>query len=145
MKGNVLERLNQIKKLDQSIDAKLAESTRLRAMATDISPRPMDGIPFSNTGMVPRKMEDAVIKLVMLGEETDKLIDEYIKQKKAIVSTLEKLPEKEFGVLHRYYIRNMTIEEIAEDMGYCTVQIWRIKKNGLKILQDVMECNAKSV
>mgnify|MGYP003310467071 FL=1 len=58
-----------------------------------------------------------------------------------MIATLEKLPAKEYGVLHREYIRYMTQEEIADDMHYSTVQIWRIKQNALELLKDVMKCN----
>lgn len=140
---NVQEWLEQVRKLDQLIDAKLAEREKLIAMATDISPRPLDGMPFSNTGMVSKKVENAVINLIMLAGEIDKLVDKYVDYKQEVVKTLEKLPEKEYGVLHRHYIRYMTWEEVAEDMGYSTVQVWRIKKNAFKILEDVIECNVK--
>lgn len=130
--------LNQIKKLEQLIDAKLAERDRLVALATDISPKPIDGMPFSNTGMVPQKMQNAVIDLIELAKEIEKLVARYIKKKQEIVAVLEKLPEKEYGVLHRHYIRHMTWEQVAEDMDYSTMQIWRIRKNGMKILENIL-------
>lgn len=135
---NVEKWLSKIKKLDQLIDAKLAERTRLRAIATDISPKPMDGMPFENTGMPPQKMENAIIKLIELEREIDRIIMEYMDYKQYVISVLEQLPDKEYGVLHRYYIRYMTLEQIAESMGYSRQQIWRIKKNGLKILQNLV-------
>lgn len=134
------EWLEQVRKLDQMINAKLAERDRLKDMATDISPKPMDGMPFDNTGVVPRKMESAVVKLIDLADELNRLIDEYINHKQKVVKALEQLPAKEYGVLHRHYIRYMTWEQIAEDMGYSTMQVWRIRKKGLKNLQDVIEC-----
>jgi DNA-directed RNA polymerase specialized sigma subunit len=135
---NAEEWLEQVKKFDQLINAKLAERERLIALATDISAKPIDGMPHSNTGTVSQTMQNAVVNLIMLAQEIDKLVDQYIDCKRHVVSVLETLPEKEYGVLHRHYIRYMTWEQIAEDMGYSTVQIWRIKNNGLKILQ---ECN----
>lgn len=137
---NVEDWLNQVKKLDQLINAKLAERDRLFRMATDISPN-MDGMPHDQTGMPSQKMQNAVIQLVDLAREIDKLVDKYIDYKQEVVNALEKLPEKEYAVLHRHYIQYMTFEQIAEELDYSTVQIWRIKKNGLKILQDVIVCN----
>lgn len=135
------EWLNQVKKMDQLINAKLAERDRLNELATDISAKPFDGMPHSNTGMVSQKMQNAVINLVMLAQEVDKLIDQYIDYKQQVVSILEQLPTKEYGVLHRYYIRYMTIEQIAEDMGYCVRQVLRIKKKSLKNLEKVIVCH----
>ena len=135
---NAEQWLNQVKKLDELINAKLAERTRLNAIATDISPRVMDGMPFSNTGTVSQKIPNTVIKLIELAQEIDKLIDQYIDLKKEVVSVLEKLPDKEYGVLHRYYIRGMTWEQVADDMGYSVMQIWRIRKKALKNLEMLL-------
>lgn len=139
---NVYKWLEQVRKLDELINAKIAERDRLIALATDVSAKPMDGMPYSNTGTVSQRMQNAVINLIMLEQELDKIIDKYVDYKQEVVATLEKLPDKEYGVLHRHYIRYMTWEQVAEDMGYSTTQVWRIKKNGLKILQHVIECNA---
>ena len=138
---NVQEWLGQVKKLDQLIDAKLAERDRLNALATDISAKPIDGMPYTDTGTVSQKMQNAVINLVMLASEINKLIDQYVDYKEQVVKTLEKLPDKEYGVLHRYYIRYMTIEQIAEDMGYSVRQVLRIKKKSLQNLEDVIVCH----
>ena len=140
---NAQEWLEQVRKLDQLISAKLAERDRLKDMATDISPKPMDGMPFDNTGVVPRKMENAVARLIDLADELNKLVDMYTSHKEKVVKALELLPPNEYGVLHRHYIRYMTWEQVAEDMGFCTVQIWRIRKKALENLRNVMECNVK--
>lgn len=137
----VCEWLNNVKKLDQLIEAKTEERERLIAIATDISAKPINGMPYDNTGTVPQKMANAVCALVDLERETEKLIAHYIDTKQKIIAVIEQLPEKEYGVIHRYYIRGMTLEAIAEDMGYSTVQIWRIKKKALKSLSNVIECN----
>lgn len=136
---DVIAWLEQIRKLDQLIDAKIAERQRLISIAEDISAKPIDGMPHSNTGMVNKKLENAVASLVDLERETNRLIDKYVALKKEIIRTLEKLPEKEYGALHRYYIRGMSWEAVAEDMGYCTVQIWRIKNKGLEMLQKIID------
>lgn len=144
---NVESWLQQVKKLDELISAKTAERDRLMEIATDISPRPMDGMPFDNTGTVSQRIPNAVIKIIAVEEEINKVVEQYISIRNQIVKHLELLPDKEYGVLHRYYIQYKTYEEIAKDMGYCTTQIWRIKNNGLKILKklkDAIECNVKS-
>lgn len=137
--------LTQVRKLDQLIDAKIAEREQLYVLATSASAKPLDGMPFSNTGVVSRTVENVVVDLIALAEEINALIDRYVDIKDEIAKLLEKLPEKEYGVLHRYYIRYMTLEQIAEDMGYSVRQINRIKRNGLKTLQDVIECHHTNV
>lgn len=138
---NVEKWLEGVKKLDELINAKLAERDRLEELATDISAKPFDTIPSGKTGTVSQKIQDAVIKLVMLSHEIDKIIDQYIDYKQEVINVIEKLPANEYGVLHRYYIRYMTQEQIATEMNYCTSQIWRIKKKALKNLEDAVECN----
>ena len=138
---DVEEWLEQVAKLDQLIIGKLAERERLMSLATNITTKPMDGMPHSNTGTVSRKVENAVVELTMLSNETDALIHKFTNLKNEVVKTLEKLPHNEYAVLHRRYIRYMTWEEIASDLNYSTIQVWRIKKKALKILKDEMKCN----
>lgn len=137
----VCEWLESIKKLDQLIECKYEERERLIAIATSITSGAIDGMPHGNTGTVNQKMQDAVVELVMLEKELTVLIDKYINERQKIIDTLEKLPAMEYGVLHRYYIQYMTYEKIAEDMGICTVQVWRIKKKAEKHLEKFIGCN----
>jgi RNA polymerase sigma factor (sigma-70 family) len=137
---DIEEWLEQVAKLDELIIGKLAERDRLMALATNVTAKPMDGMPYSNTGITSRKVENAVVELTMLSDDIDALIRKFKSLKKEVIETIEKLPCNEYAILHRRYIRYMTWEEIAEDMGYSTMQIWRIKKKAIKNLKDVMKC-----
>ena len=148
---DVCEWLDNYKKADELIHGKKAEKKqllneqqRLIDIATDISPKMPDGMPHSNTGTVSQKMQNAVISKILVDgeiENVDNAIIALLEYKKTVITAIEKLPTKQYGVLHRYYIRRMTYEEIAEDMGISTVQVWRIKKKAEKTLSDVIECN----
>ena len=140
---DVREWLESVGKLDELINAKIEERRRLNEIATDTSAKMPDGMPFSNTGTVNQKMQNAVVDLVMLAQELDRLTDKYIDEKQKIIAAIEKLPEKEYAILHRCYIRRMKIEAISEDMGISTVSVWRIKKKALKNLANVIDCNAE--
>ena len=129
--------LDQVKKLDELIDAKCAERDQLMDLATKITPE-MTGMPHG--GGVSDKVGTIAAKLADLAREINEVVDHFVDYKASVVATLEKLPAKEYGVLHRHYIRYMTWEEVAEDMGYCSVQVWRIKNKGLEMLRDVIEC-----
>lgn len=137
---DVEEWLEQVAKFDELIIGKMAERDRLMALATNVTAKPMDGMPYSNTGTVSRKVENAVVELTMLDDDTDALIQKFKKLKKEIIEAIEKLPGDEYAVLHRRYIRYMRWEEIAFDMNYSTMQVWRIKKKAIKRLKDVMKC-----
>ena len=141
---DVREWLENIGKLDELIDGKKEELRRLDELSTDISAKMPDGMPFSDTGQVNQKMQNAVIDLVMLENELKTIICKYTNEKQKVLAAIEKLPAKEYAVLHRYYIRYMTIEKIAEDLGISTVSVWRIKKKALNNLASVVDCNAKT-
>lgn len=140
------EWLNNYKKVDELIKGKRAEKKQLLAKrqdlierATDISPRMPDGMPFSNTGAVSRKVENAVISKVLIDgelEDVDEAIRLYIDFKNEVITALEKLPTKYYAVLHRHYIRGMTLEAIAEETDYSTRQVQRIKNEGLVLLEE---------
>lgn len=134
--------LERVQMLDEMIKAKIAERDQLWDLATNITPV-MSGMPHG--GGVSDKVGNLAAKLADLARETNDLIDMYIDHKANVIQTLEKLPAKEFGVLHRIYVQHMTMGECASDMGYSTVQIWRIKRLAMLHLQDVIACNTMYV
>jgi RNA polymerase sigma factor (sigma-70 family) len=141
---DIEEWLEQVAKLDQLIVGKLAEREKLYSLATNMAAKLPDGMPYSNTGTVSRKVENAVVNYTILDEETDALIFKFKEQRQQVINALEQLSPNEYAVLHRRYIRYMSWDEIAHDMGYCTSQVWRIKKKALKNLKnikDAMKCN----
>ena len=131
--GQVIVWLEQVKKLDELINAKLAERSQLLDLGTKITPE-LTGMPHA--GGVSDKVGNVAVKLGDLARETNEACDRYIDHKAAVIAVLEKLPANEYGVLHREYVRYMTQEEIAQDMGYSTVHIWRIKQKALNHLKD---------
>lgn len=148
---DVCEWLDNYKKADELINGKRAEKKqllkerqRLIDIATDISAKMPDGMPYTDTGTVSQKMQNAVIAKVLVDGEiinAENAISTYIAFKNEVIRTIEKLPENEYGVIHRHYIRNMTLEAIAEDMGYSTRHVKRIKKKALKKLENVLVCH----
>lgn len=132
---DVVAWLEQVRKLDELIEAKMAERERVRMLAVN-TVGSMDGMPHAPG--ITDKVGNLTVKLISLGEELDALIDEYVDRKQEVINVLETLPEREYGVLHRYYIRNMTWEEVADDMGYCSTQVWRIKKAAVRLLENML-------
>lgn len=130
--------LLQIRRLDVMIGAKLAEKRRLREMASDVTGKPYDGMPYTNTGQVSDKVAAAVIKIVECEEEIDRLVQMYAGQKNEILAVMEILPEREYRVIHSYYILGNTWEQVAEEVGYCETQVWRLKKSALRRLADAL-------
>lgn len=135
----VCEWLEQVRKLDELIDAKLAERDKLWAMATSVTVD-SDGMPHAKGG-VSDPVGNGAVKLRVLADEIDRLIDVYVEHKEQVIRALEKLPHNEYGVMHRHYIRYMKWEDVAEDMGYSVRQVMRIKVKSCKNLEDVIECH----
>lgn len=133
---DTVEWLNQVRKLDELIKAKEAERVQLWAMATKITPE-MSDMPRGSG--VSDKVGNIASRLADLMHETNAAQDRYIDQRSEVIRVLEQLPANEYGVLHREYIQYMTQEEIALDMGYSRMQIWRIKQSALKMLHNVIE------
>lgn len=131
------EWLGQVKKLDEMVNAKLAERSQLMDLATRITPN-TDGMPHG--GGVSDKVGNVAVRLVDLAREIDDLVDAFVDHRAHVIKCLEKLPAMEYGVLHRYYIQYMTWEEVAADMGKSYMQVWRYKKKGLETLSGEIEC-----
>lgn len=133
----VIDWLEKVRKLDELIDAKIAERDQLWALATKITPEMSD---MPHGGGVSDKVGNISAKLADLARETNDLVDRYVDYKQMVIRELEKLPAKEYGVLHRYYVQYMTWEQVAEDMGVCSMTVWRWWQKGLESLTNVVEC-----
>ena len=131
----VEEWLESVGKLDELIDSKIAERAQIMDLATRMGAE-MDGMPHAK-GNISDPVGNGAVKLVLLAKEIDKATDEYVDRKQEIIQALETLPEREYGVLHRYYIRYMTLERIAEDMNYSVTHVWRIKQTAIELLEKM--------
>ena len=132
---SVVSWLEQIKKLDELIRAKEDDIAAIYGRATKITAS-IDGMP--HCGGKSDKVGDGA---VLLADKDSAELASLKQQRQYILDTIKLLPAKQFGVLDREYVRGMSQEQIAYDMGYCTVQVWRIKKKALQSLQDVIKCN----
>jgi DNA-directed RNA polymerase specialized sigma24 family protein len=129
---NVVAWLERFAMLDELIDGKNVEieQERERACGTVGS---ADGMPHAPG--VFDKVGCRTVKLIALEEEKKRYED----QKNAMLDILQMLPAAEYGVLRREYVCYMTQAQIGADMGYCTVQVWRIKKRALKLLEAILK------
>ena len=129
---SVIAWLERFAKLDELIEAKKAEMDRVRELACNTVGK-YDGMPHAPG--ISDKVGSLAVKLITLDAELKKYSD----QKDAMLDVLQMLPAAEYGVLHREYVRYMTQEQIGADMNYSTVQVWRIKKNALKLLATILK------
>lgn len=124
------------KKLDRMISAKISERDKIRALAVS-TVGSLDGMPRSEGER--DRVGNLAVKLISAEEELDELIDEYINCKNEITELFEKLPARYYGVLHRYYIRGMTVEAIADELHYSARQVARIKRAAIRELEFLLE------
>lgn len=129
----VIAWLEQIKKLNELIRAKESDVADIMAKATKMTAS-FDGMPHGSG--VSDKVGDNAVKLADSNRDE---LNALKQQKQYIIDTIKMLPANEFGVLDRKYVRGMSEEQIAENMGYCTVQVWRIKKKALRLLGDILQ------
>lgn len=135
---NVEEWLLQVRRLDALIQAKNLEVRQLRAMASDITGKPYDGMPITRTGIPSDRVGNAVMRIMSCEQEVCELIEEYINQREEILSVLECLPEQEYTVMHLYYVMGWLWEDIAVHVNLSRTDVWRKKKDALRRLEVVL-------
>lgn len=114
--------LEQVEKLDCIIQNKLIEKGQWRDMALGITAS-MDGERVQSSGSQSR-MADAVIKLVDMEAEIDRLVDQLIDKKKEVIGIIEQLQSPmEYKLLHMRYIQYIPLKAISDlwDMEYTNV------------------------
>lgn len=131
---DVVEWLEQIAKLDELIHTKEDKIQKLLASATKMTAS-LDGMPHGSG--ISDKVGENAIKIADLSQEKEALKQ----QREHIIKTMQMLPLNEFKVLHREYVLCMSRKEIAADLNYTRVQVWRIKQKALERLKDVTKCN----
>lgn len=128
--------LERIQKLDELIDAKILEREDLMERATSLAPN-MDGMPHAPG--VSDKVGNAAARLADKAAEINRLTDQLIDYRDEALRLLEKLPPLEYRVLHRFYVKYWTMDTIAQDVGKSERQCHRIKGNGLRRLQAMLD------
>lgn len=128
---DALEFLKRIAMIDELLASNEAERQELWDRATKKTSS-ADGMPRASG--VSDKVGNNAVKIVHLERQRESLM----RDKENIKNVLMRLPAREYGVLHREYFRHMTQEQIASEMGYCTVQVWRIKKRALESLGKIL-------
>jgi DNA-directed RNA polymerase specialized sigma subunit len=129
------KRLDELSEIAKQITKLQEEKERAFSSATSTTAKPMDGM-SSYTGGVSRKVEVGGVKLAMIDDDLDKLLAEYDYKQALLIERMEMLPPKEFCVCYKYFVRGKTLEKIAEEMDYSTMQVWRIKKKAIELLQS---------
>ena len=119
----------------QLLDIACGTSVRTESVVIDNKLHNMEKVQSSGSN---QKMADAINDYVDLENDTNG-IKELIEKRDEIIKNIEKLNTVEYDVLHKLYVQNMDLIEIAE--SYDKSYSWATSTHGraLKNLQKIMK------
>lgn len=125
----VKEYLKSYQNLKQSINQKLDELSRLRALA-EKSTSVLSGMP---KGFNDR--EEIYAKMIDLSAEIDGEIDKYVDKRAEIETVIEQVEDEKIKTILKYrYINGLTIEQTAEKMELSGKTIQRLTDEAIMSL-----------
>lgn len=131
---NAKEYLSQAFHIDQRINSKLEQVMKLRETSTKATATLSD-MPRSDTPNVHR-LEDTICKIIDLENEINHDIDKLVDLKREARDVISQLsdPDQQL-ILELRYLCYKTWEEIADELGYCPSNIYRLHGRALEILR----------
>ena len=136
--------LEQIKLYDIKIEHKLLEREQLLTLAAKVNCS-TEGERVQSSGD-PDKVANAVVKIVEIDKEIDKMIDEFVELKREIIEMIYLMSDtKLMQVLYMKYIQYMSFEGIATKMKYSQDWIGRLHKRAIAEIESVRENPYQSV
>jgi hypothetical protein len=134
---NVKEYLSQAHYIDQRINSKLEQVMSLRSLTTRATATLSD-MPGSATRNI-HSMEDVIAKLVDLENEINSDIEYLVGLKMELTAVVKKVKNPEFRtLLELRYLCFKTWEQIAVDMDYDLRWIYRMHKNALDAVREII-------
>lgn len=125
--------LKQARYLDERINTKIAQVSSLHDLATKATATlsDMPGSPTRNT----HRMEDIIIKILMLENEINADIDHLVDLKDEILSVIKAVDDEECRLLlEKRYLNFEQWEDIAAEMCTGVKNIYRLHDKALKML-----------
>ena len=134
---NAKEHLNQARWLDEHINTKLDDVSRLRSMAQRITAS-YDHEPVSHTRNV-TSMQDAIIRLMEEEEKLNADIDRLVDLKREINSVLRQIDDPDSQMLLELrYLCCRSWEEIAQTMHINIRTAYRLHGSALRRVDEVL-------
>lgn len=131
--------LKQARYLDERINTKIAQVSSLHDLATKATSTlsDMPGSPTRNT----HRMEDIIIKILMLENEINADIDHLVDLKDEILSVIKAVDDEECRLLlEKRYLNFEQWEDIATEMCTGVKNIYRLHDKALKMLVLPEKC-----
>ncbi|MBU5420005.1 hypothetical protein KQI11_07710 [Acetanaerobacterium sp. MSJ-12] len=124
--------LSRYQRLGQRVDERFEELAAWRSRATRMGPRLTDGPRALREGS---RIEEAVERIIDIEGEIAREIDEMAAARGEIRAAVAGVEDDTLALLlEKRYLAAKTWEEIAGEMGYSTMQVWRLHQKGLESL-----------
>ena len=127
------EFMQQIQKVNSMLENKRLEKEQLMAIATGTTVQIREKVQTSGTK---QKMAEAVNSYVDL-ENGD--IKELIKQREEVIRVIEKLNAKHYDVLHKIYVQNIDLTDLAAAYDKSYSWATTTKARALDSLQKLLD------
>jgi hypothetical protein len=130
--------LQRVEMIDALVENKLIEQRQWKDLALSITAN-MDGEKVKSSSNTTSKMEDAVIKCIMVEEEIAVAVEKLIAEKKKVVQTIESLySPMEYRILHMRYIQYISLADIAEKLNREYTWVTTTHGRAVKHVQNIL-------
>lgn len=125
--------LERVKKIDALIENKFKDYKRWVEAAEGVGGFSVSERVKSSGSL--QKMPIAIANYLDIEQEIEALKQE----RRAIIKTLERLPATEYELLHKSYIQDYTLYEIADYFGKSYEWVKKKKRSALNMLQEIID------
>ena len=138
---NAYRYLEQVQEKEIYWQRKIAELKRLEMLETDIT-APLRPDPVQTSGNNDKMGTLIVTRLDFEKEVVNKAEADYLRHRKRVIKTLEKVKDinfQQYKILHMRYIEYLTLKKISTKECYSYQRIKEIHRNGVKNVQNILD------
>lgn len=131
--------LSRVEMIDTLVENKLIEHRQWKDLARSITAN-MDGERVKSGSASTSKMEDAVVRCIMVEEEIASAVEMLIAEKKRVLQVIERLySPTEYRLLHMRYIQYISLADIADRLGREYTWVTTVHGRAVKHVQEILE------
>lgn len=130
--------LSQVRRIDIKINNEINEMSELLLLATKITPNNTEErVQSSGNG---DKVGDGASKIADLRFQINEDIDQLLIKKEEVKNIIDKVDDDNcYDLLYKRYILYEKWEQIAVEMDYTTMGIWKMHGRALKKVEKILE------
>lgn len=124
--------------IDTLVENKLIEQRQWKDLAMSITAN-MGGEKVQSSSVSTSRMEDAVLKCIMIEDEIAEAVARLIAEKKKVVRTIEELHSPtEYRILHMRYIQYISLADISEKLNREYTWVTTVHGRAVKHVQELL-------